>query len=153
MHPPIHCCMHPKQKQGNHHQTHFSYMDSCLWNSPEILHRQWRCACQQWISRNGRPSRYNRTHHSCWIPMEQRGCWENKKNTSPDLALVWALNEKNSLQNVAGFSPTQLVLGTSPKLPTTFCYHENVIKAIIFICNFLWYWCCWSCVYGYLVSS
>ena len=30
---------------------------------------------------------------------------------STDLALLWALSAKNSLQNVAGFSPFQLVLG------------------------------------------
>jgi transposase InsO family protein len=36
-----------------------------------------------------------------------------------DLALLWALNAKNSLQNVAGFSPFQLVLGMNPRLPST----------------------------------
>ena len=35
-----------------------------------------------------------------------------------ELALCWALNAKNSLQNVAGFSPFQLVLGTNPRLPS-----------------------------------
>lgn len=35
-----------------------------------------------------------------------------------DLALLWALNAKNSLQNVAGFSPFQLVLGQNPRLPS-----------------------------------
>lgn len=38
-------------------------------------------------------------------------------NCSLELALSWALNAKNSLQNVAGFSPFQLVLGKNPKLP------------------------------------
>ena len=37
---------------------------------------------------------------------------------SADLALCWALNAKNSLTNVAGFSPFQLVLGTNPRLPS-----------------------------------
>ena len=37
----------------------------------------------------------------------------------PELALLWALNAKNSLQNVAGFSPFQLVLGRNPRLPST----------------------------------
>ena len=37
---------------------------------------------------------------------------------SLDLALCWALNAKNSLTNVAGFSPFQLVLGTNPRLPS-----------------------------------
>lgn len=36
-----------------------------------------------------------------------------------DMALLWALNAKNSLQNVAGFSPFQLVLGMNPRLPST----------------------------------
>ena len=36
---------------------------------------------------------------------------------SHDMALYWALNAKNSLQNVAGFSPYQLVLGRNPNLP------------------------------------
>ena len=38
---------------------------------------------------------------------------------SLELALSWALNAENSLQNVAGFSPFQLVLGKNPKLPST----------------------------------
>ena len=37
-------------------------------------------------------------------------------NTSPDLALTWALNAKNSPRNTAGFSPFQLVHGFNPKL-------------------------------------
>ena len=37
---------------------------------------------------------------------------------SPDFALLWALNAKNSLQNVAGFSPYQLVLGKNPRIPS-----------------------------------
>ena len=36
----------------------------------------------------------------------------------PELALLWALNAMNSLQNIAGFSPFQLVLGCNPKLPS-----------------------------------
>ena len=43
--------------------------------------------------------------------IEDTGC-------HPELALCWALNAKNSLQNVAGFSPFQLVLGTNPRLPS-----------------------------------
>ena len=40
-------------------------------------------------------------------------------NCSSEPALTWALNAKNSLQNVAGFSPFPLVLGKNPKLPYT----------------------------------
>ena len=38
---------------------------------------------------------------------------------NPEVALLWALNAKNSLLNVAGFSPFQLVLGRNPRLPST----------------------------------
>ena len=41
--------------------------------------------------------------------------------SSPELALLWAINAKNSLQNVAGFTPFQLALGRNPKLPSTSC--------------------------------
>jgi len=37
----------------------------------------------------------------------------------PEFALMWAINAKNSLQNIAGFSPFQLVLGRNPRLPST----------------------------------
>ena len=43
----------------------------------------------------------------------------NDNNCSVDLALMWALSAKNSLQNVSGFTPYQLVLGCNPKLPAT----------------------------------
>ena len=67
-------------------------------------------------------------------PWSNESCWEEtpnqtlthmmdkiiaETNTSPDLALTWALNAKNSLQNVAGFSPFQLVFATNFKLPAT----------------------------------
>ena len=37
-----------------------------------------------------------------------------------DLTLAWCLNAKNSLANVHGFSPFQLVFGQNPELPSTF---------------------------------
>ena len=37
-----------------------------------------------------------------------------------DLTLAWRLNAKNSLANVLGFSPFQLVFGQNPKLTSTF---------------------------------
>ena len=50
-------------------------------------------------------------------------CMMNKiihdANCSPEMALCWALNAKNSLQNVAGFSPFQLAIGFNPNLPST----------------------------------
>ena len=37
---------------------------------------------------------------------------------SADVALTWALAAKNSLEDVSGFSPFQIVFGESPKLPS-----------------------------------
>ena len=37
-----------------------------------------------------------------------------------DIALSWCLNAKNSLANVHGFSPFQLVFGQNPKLTLIF---------------------------------
>ena len=34
-----------------------------------------------------------------------------------DIAICWAINAKNSLQNVHGYSPFQLVFGQNPHLP------------------------------------
>ena len=43
--------------------------------------------------------------------IEDTGC-------DSELALCWAVNSKNTLMNVAGLSPFQLVLGTNPRLPS-----------------------------------
>ena len=39
---------------------------------------------------------------------------------SVEIALCWAVNAKNSLQNIHGFSPYQLTFGRTPKLPSAF---------------------------------
>ena len=39
-------------------------------------------------------------------------------NCSVEIALCWAINAKNSLQNIHGFSPYQLVFGKNPNLPS-----------------------------------
>ena len=39
-------------------------------------------------------------------------------NCSIEVALCWAVNAKNSLHNIYGFSPYQLVFGRNPNLPT-----------------------------------
>ena len=39
-------------------------------------------------------------------------------NSSIEVALAWALSAKNSLKNVFGYSPNQLVFGKNPNLPT-----------------------------------
>ena len=69
------------------------------------------------------------TVHRCWIPMEQWSCWEEQPNPNPHDRQNYSWNKhllrstsdlgiecKKSLQNVAGFSPFQLVLDTNPKL-------------------------------------
>ena len=43
--------------------------------------------------------------------MEDAGC-------DLELVLSWAVAAKNSLKNVNGFSPNQLVLGENPNFPT-----------------------------------
>ena len=45
---------------------------------------------------------------------------EESQHLDMDLTLAWCLNAKNSLANVHGFSPFQLVFGQNPKLPSTF---------------------------------
>ena len=44
-----------------------------------------------------------------------------------ELALCWSVNAKNSLMNVAGFSPFQLVLGMNPRLPSCLTDHVPAI--------------------------
>ena len=43
---------------------------------------------------------------------------ESDKHLSPDTALLWAFNAKNSLENHLGFSPFQLHIGKNPRLPS-----------------------------------
>ena len=50
--------------------------------------------------------------------LEDTGC-------SIDIAISWAVNAKNSLSNVYGFSPYQLVLGKNPAIPNILSY-ENL---------------------------
>ena len=45
---------------------------------------------------------------------------DDDSNMTAEIALCWALNAKNSLENYLGFSPFQLVFGESPKLPSVF---------------------------------
>ena len=52
---------------------------------------------------------------------------------SASVALVWALVAKNSLENVSGFSPFQLVFGKAPALPSVYTagppgYEEVVME-------------------------
>ena len=62
---------------------------------------------------NGVVERHNQTLANTMLKiMEDTKCNE-------ELALCWALNAKNSLLNVAGFSPFQLAIGCNPTLPST----------------------------------
>ena len=45
---------------------------------------------------------------------------EESQHFDMNLTLTWCLNAKNSLANVHGFSPFQLVFGQNFKLPSTF---------------------------------
>ena len=70
---------------------------------------------------------------------------ESDRNLTPRMALSWALNAKNSLENCYGFSPFQLHIGYNPMLPNgtregppamegvtkskTFSLHLNAIHA------------------------
>ena len=42
-----------------------------------------------------------------------------------ETALAWAVNAKNILSNVGGFSPYQMVLGQNPEVPTLDSPYEN----------------------------
>ena len=44
---------------------------------------------------------------------------DSDSSLTPDRALLWALNAKNSLENCHGFSPFQLHIGYNPILPST----------------------------------
>ena len=43
---------------------------------------------------------------------------EDDPSMKLEVALAWAVNAKNSMQNHNGFSPIQLVSGTNPNLPS-----------------------------------
>ena len=57
----------------------------------------------------------------------------------PEMALLWALNAKNSLENCYGFSPFQLHIGKNPLLPSTTRdgppSSENVTKSKSFVAH------------------
>ena len=38
----------------------------------------------------------------------------------PHVALCWALNAKNALENHLGYSPFQIVFGEAPELPSVY---------------------------------
>ncbi len=55
---------------------------------------------------------------------------------SPQVALTWALTAKNSLENVSGFSPFQVVFGSAPSLPSVYTsgppgYEEVVMEKAV----------------------
>ena len=46
-----------------------------------------------------------------------------------DVALAWAVNAKNSLTNVHGFSPSQLTFGFNPQLPSVVCNKPPALES------------------------
>ena len=44
---------------------------------------------------------------------------KEESNGSLEIALAWSLSAKNSLANVYGYSPNQLLFGKNPNLPNT----------------------------------
>ena len=64
---------------------------------------------------------------------------ENDSKMSPERALFWSLNAKNSLDNCYGFSPYQLVFSINPRIPTKsnlgLAGLENVTKSEAFANN------------------
>ena len=60
-----------------------------------------------------------------------------KTRCSLKTALMWSINAKNSLLNIYGFSPQQLVLGNNCSLPTIFeqkdvpCFNEETISKMV----------------------
>ena len=56
-----------------------------------------------------------------------------------EMAVAWAVSAKNSLKNVNGFSPNQLVFGKNPNFPNVSSDNlpalENIIFYHILLCN------------------
>ena len=80
----------------------------------------------------------NERNHATVDNMIQK-MMDSDKSLTPDMALYWALNAKNSLENVYGFSPYQLVFASNPRLPTLMNYgppgYEGVTNSQVFSRN------------------
>ena len=50
---------------------------------------------------------------------------------SAEVALTWALVAKNTLQNVSGFSPFQIVFGKDPQLPSVYTAGPPGLKEVV----------------------
>ena len=50
---------------------------------------------------------------------------------SASVALTWALMAKNTLQNVSGFSPFQIVFGKSPTLPSVYTAGPSGLEEVV----------------------
>ena len=49
---------------------------------------------------------------------------------TPETALCWALNAKNTLENYQGFSPVQIVFGETPELPAIYAAGPSGFKEV-----------------------
>ena len=65
---------------------------------------------------------------------------DSDSSLSPEMALFWSINAKNSLENCYGFSPYQLVFASNPQLPSvTRCGppgYEVATRSEVFAKNF-----------------
>ena len=57
-----------------------------------------------------------RNHATCDRMMDKM--LTEEPGLSPQTALMWAVLAKNTLENVSGYSPFQIVFGEQPKLPS-----------------------------------
>ena len=64
---------------------------------------------------------------------------EDNPELELDVALVWAINAKNAMQMVYGYSPYQLVFGVNPNLPSTLIDKPPALEGTtiseIFVCE------------------
>ena len=64
---------------------------------------------------------------------------DSDSSLTPEMALFWSINAKNSLENCYGFSPYQLVFASNPQLPSaTRCGppgYESITKNEVFAKN------------------
>ena len=80
----------------------------------------------------------NERNH-CTVDQMMKKMMESDSKMSPENALFWSLNAKNSLENCYGFSPYQLVFSSNPELPIVSNVgppgFENVTKSDVFAKN------------------
>ena len=113
-------------------------MDLSLWFSWKTPHGQWRRVCKQqfytviwkfWKIKTAAEWPWRNELVECHNPIlsDMLDKILHETNCDFELALVWAINAKNSLINIHRFSPYQLSIATNPKLPSL---HLSKVSAI-----------------------